>query len=285
MKYLLVLLLCTNAYADDHTKAVKLFEEGRKLLANKDFAGACAKFDSAIALEPQAAGVMLNLGLCNEQLGKLRAALYWFRKAEFRASESTPPLPEYEKAARDHTAKLAPLVGTVKIAGDLPDDAVVKIDGEPIKPEDFARVELDPGHHALVATAAGKQKFEKDIEAARGKSQSVTIEMVDAPAAAPEPRPEPPPLPLPEAPPPPAPETHDRLPLYLEIGGGVLLAASIGFTLYEKGIYNDNKTAAMMGNSTALQKTRDANNAAKYYGTGLGIAGLGVIGFAISRQF
>lgn len=280
MKWLAVLLLCSRAYADDHTRAVKLFEEGRKLLGNKDPAGACAKFDEAIALEPQAAGTMLNLGLCNEQLGKLRAALTWFRKAEVRATETVPALPEYEKAAREHTLKLAALVATVKITGDIPSDAVIKIDGEPIKPEELARVELDPGHHVVIATAPGKQEFRRELDAARGKMQGVTVELVDAPAQEPTPAPTPAPQPPPLREQPVAPAPSDPLPLYLALGGGALLVGSLGLTLYEKSVYNQYASAARMGDRSALQHTRDANDVAKYYGSGLAIGGLVAIGAA-----
>src|SRR6478736_4072635 len=85
-------------------KADALFEEGRKLLGENDATGACEKFNQAIQLDPTAAGTMLNLGLCNQNLGKFKTALYWFRKAQARATETN--LPDHEKAARLHTTEL-----------------------------------------------------------------------------------------------------------------------------------------------------------------------------------
>src|SRR5262245_40088011 len=88
-----VVSLAAAAHADDHVKATELFEAGRQLMANHDPAGACVKFAESIRIEPLAAGTMLNLGLCHQLLGRYKTALYWFRKAQIRASETDPPLP------------------------------------------------------------------------------------------------------------------------------------------------------------------------------------------------
>ena len=93
-------------------EADKLFEEGRKLL-DSDPGAACAKFDQAIKLDPDAPGVLLNLGLCNEKIGKYKSAIYWFAKAQKRSTESN--LPDYASAAGDHLQKLAKLVSRVNI--------------------------------------------------------------------------------------------------------------------------------------------------------------------------
>src|SRR5688572_11134782 len=143
-------------------RADELFEEGRKLLAaagddKAKVAEACAKFDEAIKLDPEAPGTMLNLGLCNEKLDKYKTALYWFRKAQARASETN--LPDFEKAAKDHTADLATKVATIKITFTTPppDGTRVKIDGEEVAPADYLRAEVDAGPHTLVAGAPGKK--------------------------------------------------------------------------------------------------------------------------------
>jgi len=108
------------------------------------------QFDEAIRLDPTADGIMLNLGLCNEKLGRFKTALYWFRKAQFRATETN--LPDNERVAREHTTKLATQVATVKIAfAPAAPGAKVKIDGEVVQPDDYGHAEVDPGHHVLDA--------------------------------------------------------------------------------------------------------------------------------------
>src|SRR5215468_7568312 len=127
-----VVALASAARAEpaDHTRAVELFDEGRRLMTEHDPEGACAKFAESIRIEPLAAGTMLNLGLCHQRLGHLKTALYWFRKAQIRATETDPPLPAYEKEARDRTAYLVTAVATIRIelAAGTPRDVQVSVD-------------------------------------------------------------------------------------------------------------------------------------------------------------
>ncbi|HSD88591.1 MAG TPA: hypothetical protein VLB44_13780, partial [Kofleriaceae bacterium] len=140
-------------------QADELFEQGRKLLNGEppDPQGACDKFNEAIKIDPEAPGTMLNLGLCNEKLLKYKTALYWFRKAQARAAETN--LPDYEKAAKDHTIDLAGKVATIKITFATPPTAQtkVKIDDQEVKPDEYLHAEVDPGHHTLVAGEPGKK--------------------------------------------------------------------------------------------------------------------------------
>jgi len=147
------------AYADaprtqKQQEADKLFAEGRDLLVNKkDPKAACEKFELAAADDPTAAGTMLNLGLCYEELGKIHTALKWFRRAQTQASESN--LPDHEKAAKDHTDDLSKKVPVVSIAfvGPPPVDAHVRIDADEISLNDLAHVEVDPGEHVVEVRA------------------------------------------------------------------------------------------------------------------------------------
>lgn len=262
---LLVLAIAAPAAAEpgeDHKKAAQLFQEGRKLLSQHDAEGACAKFDEAIHLEPLAAGVMLNLGLCSETLGKYKTALAWFRKAMQRATEMNPPLPDVEREAREHAADLAARVATIKIAftrGNA-DETVVTIDGEPIARADYPRVEIDPGQHVLIARAPGKSTLKQELDVTGKGGDVVALELVDRP-------------PDPGAP-------QKRYALYTGAGAGGLLALSLGLTLYEKHEYNDAKGAALMGDKAALAETQHATSVAHYWCTGLAITGVLAAGAA-----
>jgi tetratricopeptide (TPR) repeat protein len=154
-----------------------LFQEGRTLLEAGDMAGACGKFDQAIRLDPDAAGTMLNLGLCNENLGKFKTALYWFRKALARATETN--LPDSAQAARDHMKGLADKVPTIQVAfAKAVASAKVTIDGQQINPEDYRRLEIDPGHHVLEAIAPGKKLVHQPFDVVGKGGQTLTITMV-----------------------------------------------------------------------------------------------------------
>jgi hypothetical protein len=255
----------------DHTKAAELFEDGRRLMNDRDPAGACAKFAESIRLEPLAAGTMLNLGLCNQQLGRNKTALYWFRKAQLRATETDPPLPAYEQEARDHTTYLATIVPVIKL--ELPagvPDITIMLDDEPVRPEDYAHLEVDPGHHVIVATTPNKPTFRKEVMVTDRNGTSVVVRFGDAPDTN-DRRP----------PPPEDGGRRRRIAAYLAIGSGAVLASSLGLTLYEKHVYNDNKAAAQMGDMAALDKAHNATEVARDYGTGLAIAGVVAGGIAV----
>ncbi len=135
-------------------EADKLFAEGRELLVNKkDPKAACEKFELAATADPTAAGTMLNLGLCYEELGKTHTALKWFRRAQTQASESG--LPDHEDAAKKHTADLVNKVPVISIAfgGPPPTEPRVRIDNEEIPADDLAHVEIDPGDHVIEVRA------------------------------------------------------------------------------------------------------------------------------------
>lgn len=138
--------------------ADRLFAEGRDLLTNKhDAKAACERFELAATEDPTAAGTMLNLGLCYEELGKTHTALKWFRRAQTQASESG--LPDHEEAAKKHTADLVTKVPVIAIVfgGATPTDPHVRIDTEQISADDLAHVELDPGDHLLEVRASHRK--------------------------------------------------------------------------------------------------------------------------------
>lgn len=249
------------APSNELDKASQLFAQGRQLLVEQDdAAGACAKFREAIDYDPNGDGIMLNLGLCNELLGKYKTALYWFRRAQTRASESNAP--DDERAAREHTTALASKVATVAIAITGTDArAEVRIDGEVIKPEDFPRVEVDPGHHALDAGAPGMRTVHQEFDVEGRGGQTLAIELVpgDNRVVVDPGRP------------------RKRIAIGVACGGGALWVAAGGYSLYEKSKYDATATAAAMGDKAALAETRRASDRAATYGTGLFVAGSLVI--------
>jgi len=153
----LLLLLVSAAHAQpvetppqapatpEPTPAVAAFQEGRTLLEAGRFADACAKFMVSIEADPEAPGTLLNLGLCNEMLGKIATALVWYRKAQFRAAETQ--MTDYEKVAKQHAFALAAKVPTLQI--DAAPGASVVLDGEPVAEHDRARIEVDAGEHVI----------------------------------------------------------------------------------------------------------------------------------------
>jgi hypothetical protein len=147
------------------SEAEALFDAGRALLAEHP-AEACDRFVAALTVDPDAAGVMLNLGLCNRALDRFATALVWFRRAQTRGAETQ--LAEIEAAAREHAAELAGLVATASLtlvgATEAVGTTVIVLDGVRVSAVDIARVELDAGHHVIAVTDdVGTSRRELDI--------------------------------------------------------------------------------------------------------------------------
>lgn len=270
-------------------QADALFEEGRKLLADagndKDKVRvACAKFDEAIKLDPEAPGTMLNLGLCNEKLEKFKTALYWFRKAQARASETN--LPDYEKAAKDHTVDLASKVATIKIAFNTspPSDVKVKIDGEEVAPADYLHAEVDPGSHTLTAGGTGVKIVTQEFTVAGRGGETITIDFVQGDNTVIVDRG----------------KSRRMIAIYVAIGGGALMLTSGGISLYAMGKYNECVGEQKMidpdkiapGGTCPFRTDAEATDYANRYqklaqnvGTGFFIAGAVVIGVAAYLYF
>jgi hypothetical protein len=157
--FVVAMLVCGVARADaprtqKQQEADKLFAEGRELLVNqKNPKAACEKFELAASADPTAAGTMLNLGLCYEELDKPHTALKWFRRAQAQASEQG--LPDHEDAAKKHTADLVNKVPVISIgfSGAMPTEPHVRIDNDEIPAGDLSHVEIDPGEHAIEVRA------------------------------------------------------------------------------------------------------------------------------------
>ena len=233
--------------ADDRDRADALFLEGRRLMEAHEDGAACVKFAEAIKLDPDAVGTMLNLGLCNQYLKNLRAALHWFRLAQARARATK--LPDYEAAATEHVTQLAALVPSITIAvtGAATSEVTITIDGDVIDPKDYVRVELDLGHHVLDARAAGDRPIHQEL-AVHGGPQTLTVAFVsDLPPIEDRPR-----------------ERGSRLPIYLAAGGAVSLVAGGIVLAYAKHEYD----LCVMGGAprpTCANSTRDGLDGANHY--------------------
>ena len=269
--------------SDAKRRAAALFAEGRRLASEHDDAGACAKFREAIELDPDAVGGMLNLGACYQNLKKFKTALYWFRKAQARARAAN--LADSEALARDNVVQVAPLVATVRIrvAGAGASDASVSLDGVEIQPGDYARIEVDRGHHVLEASAAGYKPVELEFDVEGSEAQTFQLVLVarDGPVVT-----------VHEPPPPPPPSDRPRIVLYVAAGGAVSLVAGAAVLIYAKHEYGLCVRDGMalprcMGSDQAgLAGANYYHNLARWGATpliGAGIIALGVASYLYVR--
>ena len=152
--------LASPAAAQGNAEANKAFDEGRKLLDAKDFAGALGAFVRASKLEPSV-GAFYNIGACHEQLGQLREA----REAYVEAREIATRKQDARLGdVREALDKLLATHAWVKVDVDgavaRADGLDIKVDRSPLSPALFnAEVftTTDKPEHEIVIRAAGRK--------------------------------------------------------------------------------------------------------------------------------
>jgi hypothetical protein len=126
------------ADADATARAVVLFQAGRDAMKRAAYVAACPKFAASQALAP-ALGTLLNLALCQEQLGLTATASLGFEQFLARAAaddERRALVAEHLAALRLHTPQL---------------------------------ILLDPGMHALASARPGQPPREATLALADGQ--------------------------------------------------------------------------------------------------------------------
>jgi hypothetical protein len=138
--------------------AEQLFLEGRKLMAEEKFELACAKFKAGHDIDRTATGTLLNLALCHERINRTASAWAEFRQV---AAESAGKREDRVEIAREHEAKLAPLLSRVRIvvppAARTPGLKLVLDEDQVIAEASWGSdLPVDPGTHVLHASAPAK---------------------------------------------------------------------------------------------------------------------------------
>lgn len=258
----LVAMLAVGTASADRTRAEQLFVEGRARLEANDAAGACARFREAIALEPTAPGVMLNLGLCHELLDKYATALFWFRRAQIAAAEAKPPLVQYEDVAKAHTADLAGRVATVRI--DAPAGATVFIDDRQVQSVDYARVEVDKDS-VVEARLPGKVPFRQQLALDATTRDGGTITVAFGESADDS-------------------NGRRRTAYILGASGIAVYGGTLAFALIVRSKYNDETSTGRYGglNPDSYANARDD---LRYFGTGAFVLGTALVATAAYLYF
>jgi len=258
-----------------------LFREGRDLIKHGKLAAGCGKLEASDRLEPSV-GTLLNLGDCREKLGQLATAWAAFRRAEAIAHRDGKDR-RREAEARRRAARLEGQLPKLEIDVSHPiDDLVVRRDGEVVDPATFGTpLPVDPGMHAIVATAAGHLPWKKTLNI-DGRRAQVTVPALDrAPAVQPAvarvaSSDQPVDLLVPPAPPasdrpPPPPRSPSRwtapreLSVGLAIGGAGALATGIYFGLRSRDLRDqadERCPAATCSDPQGLELNADARTAA-----------------------
>lgn len=152
--------------ASDKALAQSLFDEGKKLMNEGNYAEGCPKLAESQKLDP-GGGTLLNLAVCHEKEGRVATAWAEFNDALSQAKKDGRA--DREGFCREHIAAIEPRLSrlSVTVAADAAktDGLTVKIDGAPIGKAAWGMsMPVDPGKHAIEASAPGKKPWNGQIE-------------------------------------------------------------------------------------------------------------------------
>ena len=168
--------------ADELSEARAAFQRGIELEQAKNWAGAIKQFRQVgqVKMTPQ---VRYHIALCEENLGKLVAALGGYELALADAEsvgDGVSFKQEVEASVNDLRARI-PKVVIRRGAGA--EAAAIELDGVALGESSVGvEVPLDPGPHALVASAPGHANYSETLEVAEEETRTVTIDLKPLPA-------------------------------------------------------------------------------------------------------
>ncbi|WP_394847549.1 hypothetical protein LZC95_08795 [Pendulispora brunnea] len=163
-----------SSSSENAAAAESLFQDARKLIAEKRYAEACPKFAASQRLSP-AVGTLLNLGDCYEKLGKTASA--WATYVDAASAAQRLNRADRERTARTLAAAVEAKLSrmTLRVDKAVP-GLLIKRDGVAV--DDAAlgvAVPLDPGKHQLEATAPGKKPWTSTVDVAEKDRLDIRI--------------------------------------------------------------------------------------------------------------
>jgi hypothetical protein len=180
--------LSALAQNSDKATAEALFTEGRRLMAEGSVAQACQKFEASQKLDP-GVGTSLNLAECYERSGRTASAWAQFREAISLARAIGSA--EREQLARERADALEKRLArlTITVEGEAPSGLEVRRDGARLDPAELGiAIPVDPGTHAVTASAPGRADFTTSVEVqGDGAQAAVKIPALAAATSEPEP--------------------------------------------------------------------------------------------------
>jgi hypothetical protein len=195
---------------DAHARAEQQFRQARKAMDAKEFRQALSLLHASQDLEARPS-TLLNIAVCEEELGMLATAMRHFEDVMIQLKEGDARLP----VAKEHIVKLGPRLPHVRIEmpPGAPEGTVILLDGAPVAAAALgSEIPVDPGKHEVIFDAPGSPERRYEVVAEEAKRVVVAVEPWPDTGA-------PPPPPLAEMP---QPRNNRRLAGY--VVGGVGLA-------------------------------------------------------------
>ena len=275
-----------DASATDKATAQALFDEGKRLMEEGQYAKACPKLADSLRLD-HGIGTMLNLAICYERNGQTASAWATFKDAAGEARVAGQV--EREKLARDRAALLEPKLARLAIVvarESAVDGLLVRRDGEPVPTSTWGLpVPIDPGEHAIEASAPGRKAWATAVAVTPASSSEVAVPPLEPevvvpvkpppPAAVP---PESPPLPLVAPRTEPSPGAAQRTwGIVGGVAGLVAMGGSLGVGLAARHVYDGSKQASgqdpqcSIGGVCTQQGEEQQKNAQSLAGIGTGL--------------
>lgn len=161
-----------------------LFEQGKRQLAAKQYAKACATFEKVDSIDP-GIGAKLNVAKCYQEWGKLARAHRWYTDAEKMAVDTrdarAPKIKELIAALDPDVPRL-----TIRVpAGADAAAASITLDGAAVASSALGReTRVDPGPHEI-AYRVSDQKKRKTVAMERGGKREITLELPSTGVAVP----------------------------------------------------------------------------------------------------
>ncbi len=280
--------------------AYSLFEEGQRLMADKKYPEACAKFAESYRLS-NGTGALINLASCEEARGRSATALAHYKAALVAARREQRE--DRARFSEERIASLEQQVSRVRLllaeGADI-EGLEVRLDGYRLTPAALnVPTPLDPGVHIVVATAPARRRWVQQLQVADQPGETtVTIPVLEAddsvaPSGANPTAPAPPapaahtsPAPSPVLPPPaPAAEADTSSSYFtapIVIAGSLTLAVGAGAAL--TGLQYLAKRDDFDGANAALSDDRhDLHDEARTLGwVSLGLTGAAVVGAGVT---
>ena len=285
---LLALTLAARpAFAQSSNKAVaeELFRQGQSLMQAGKLEEACPKLAESQRLDP-GTGTLLNLGACHEKQGKLASA--WAEFSDAAALSQRDGRDDRVAFAKEHLAAIEPKLSRLTInvaAGAAVPGFEVKLDDAVVGgPSLGIALPIDPGPHAVAASAPGKRPWQAQVTIRVGPSQETVVvqALVDAPQEA---SPSAAPASAATAPEQSSPGKTQRIIAYGLGGLGVVglgLGTAFGLTAISKN--DESNSKGCFGNdciSSAAGLRRDARSAGTLSTVAFAVGGAALAGGAI----
>lgn len=169
----------------DKAQARQLGIDGVAAFERGDWSAALARFEAAERLF-HAPTHLLFIARSQAQLGQLVAARETYVRLE---QETLPPTasPAFRKAQEDAAKERAVLdekIPILVVRAEPPVEAglEVRIDGEPVDPEQLAEARVDPGRHRVEGRVGAREAAPVEVEVVTGERREVVLELPPAEA-------------------------------------------------------------------------------------------------------